>query len=326
LGGGALNPELGDVRTEFPRFALRIYALGIANRSDLTKEEYDALALHGEIIKKALQIEQSLGIVIDNFIEFEEALLQIALHDMYIVNDNNENMMTNSIRLNRLLMNLLASADAYIDHSAGNLEPIFSRESNKILQWHEARKSMHANSLSYRVMDALRNHALHVSLPIQDVSSSHVWVNVDNSHQDTVLSFVVAKLDLGKLSADPKFKSSVLEELKIHGEALDVAKFAREYVAALGQLHEQLRTFWADQLEIAVKDHARQVREFFIEHTLGAHPGLVACIEISEYEYESMVFMATTEIELLDYLAKKHRRFKTFSRRFVSSIPIHTLN
>jgi hypothetical protein len=308
---------------EFPRCSLRRYAIGASSRVPISRERYDELAESGEIIQKALQLEQTLGIVIENFIEFEEALLQVSLREAYVLNDDGEKMMVNRIRLNRLLMNLLASADAYLDHTSTNLYPIFKAEDEGAKQWHDARKSIHHNSFSYRVMDALRNHALHVALPIQKVMYFSRWVTVDKSDEQQMLNFVMPMLDLEELERDPKFKSRVLDELKKHESPLDVAKLARGYVAELGRLHEQLRLLWRQPLGEAFAAHKAAEEEFYTSYPSESRTGLVASIDKSEAEYGSIVHIATTAADLFGYLASRHRLFLTLLA--VDSYPVFLL-
>jgi len=310
---------------EFPRFSLRTYALGEANHIPISRGRYDKLAESREIIQKALQLEQTLGIVIENFIEFEEALLEVSLREAYVLNDDSEKMMVNRIRFNRLLMNLLASADAYLDHTSINLAPIFKVEDESAKLWHEARKSIHHDSFSYRVMDALRNHALHVALPIQKVTYFSRWVIVDKAEEKQMLHFVMPKLDLDELEKDPKFKTQVLAELKKYENPLDVAKLARGYVAELGRLHEQLRLLWSQPLGAAFAAHKSAEEEFYAIYPSESRAGLVASIDTSETQYGSVVHIANEAADLFDYLASRHRLFDTFGRRFVSSIPIGRL-
>lgn len=310
---------------EFPRWSLRRYAIGDPSRVPISRETYDKLAASGEVIQKALQLEQSLGIVIDNFIEFEEALLQVSLREAYIQNDDAEKMMVNRIRFNRLLMNLLASADAYLDHTAVNLHPIFNEEDESAKLWNEARKSIHHNSFSYRVMDALRNHALHVALPIQKVTYCSRWVIVDRADELQMLNFVIPTLDLTELEADPKFKDKVLDELKKYESPLDVAKLARGYVGELGKLHEHLRLLWRDPLSAAFAAHRSAEEEFYATYPCEIRAGLVASVDTSDVEYGSMVHLGTDAADLFNHLASRHRLFATFGRRFVSSIPVARL-
>ncbi len=138
-------------------YALRIYAIGARDVLEISPDRYWQISSANEVIIKALQIEQALGILLENFYAFERALLDIALRQTYFHENGAEEMMINRLSLNRHLMNLLASADAYLDHVSTSLRPILTDGSQKIDDWNHHRRNLHASSLSYRVMDALRN-------------------------------------------------------------------------------------------------------------------------------------------------------------------------
>ncbi|MEM8575240.1 MAG: hypothetical protein AAGF48_11465 [Pseudomonadota bacterium] len=90
-------------------------------------------------------------------------------------------------------------------------------------------------SLSYRVMDAVRNYSQHRALPVTDISVG--WRREDEQDRISYRSQFFLRAD----KLDDKFKSSTRREIEQLGGRVDLKLFLRSYFDDLCSIHERLR-------------------------------------------------------------------------------------
>ncbi len=91
--------------------------------------------------------------------------------------------------------------------------------------------------LSYRVMEAIRNFHQHRDIVIQGLYFHGTKDITSNQSKHTTK----LQIDVNQLAQDPKFKPDVAKELQGIGSVMDLIPLIREYVAALGRIHENIR-------------------------------------------------------------------------------------
>ncbi len=88
-------------------------------------------------------------------------------------------------------------------------------------------------------MEAVRNYVQHRAAPLYSVSYDHRSVEFSDGIK---LRFSTkALMRIGDLAQDPKFKKTVLDELREMGNEVDLPFFVRDYVAGLSVVHQKLR-------------------------------------------------------------------------------------
>jgi len=131
-------------------------------------------------------------------------------------------------------------------------------------------------------------------------------------------------LDLKELAEDGEFKKTVLDELEVFaaGSAskdIDLTPFAREYVQAIGTVHDWLRSEtdshlqrWKDTLAHAIE----QAEEAGI--TPADALGVVAITESDVWSEE--FYLKPSLYERMEALRKKNNTFERLTACYVASI------
>jgi len=97
-------------------------------------------------------------------------------------------------------------------------------------EWNEVRRELHKNNLCYRFSYELRNHSLHASLPITEVSVSNI-----NSKQKPMTKIILNKNDL--LESQKATKSLVKYINSFEGPQIDLCAVFDDYLKILANLY-----------------------------------------------------------------------------------------
>jgi hypothetical protein len=209
-------------------------------RLPVTDERASAIvtAVHGAV--GTLSIEEKFNLLLENFEEFETELLNGALHRSLFQSGEWSSSIGELHRLNRRLVNLLATARLYVDQIPHSLSQLFGSGSQIGDEFRDLKSREYDAHLGYRVMEALRNYMQHRSLPIHVIA--HQMSRRDHPTGSLSEHVVTAEIHPAEYREDGKFKGDVLTELGALGEKVDLPPLVREYVASLARVHSELRT------------------------------------------------------------------------------------
>jgi hypothetical protein len=150
---------------------------------ELTKDDYAALTAAKRGLVSLVGIEEKWDLVVENYADYERTLFELAL-DQVLDRPGGWSSFRSDIQLlNRRIANLLSATRLYTDqvtHDVSNL-PVPDSDALQIFvkQSLEAEYDAH---LSYRTMEALRNHVQHFALPVHVVR--HSMTRVDTNESD----------------------------------------------------------------------------------------------------------------------------------------------
>ena len=128
---------------------------------------------------------------------------------------------------------------------------------------------------------------------------------------------IVPSLDITRIGEDKNFKKSVLEELEQLGRFVNLTSLVREYVEAIGRIHETLRTLLTQDVEKweeVLLALLRRSTESFGENLVGL--AVVAIDDSGRYAESEQIFQ-----DMIDYrreLARKNSSLTKLSARYVS--------
>lgn len=202
----------------------------------ISPEEYKAyLEAKAQLIETIL-FEEKMQYVLSNYRDYEECLLKAALTDLMGEKKTYHEFQRERGEINRMVVNFLASARAYLDHGGHHLKKILKADA--VPDFFPLTKANHYDSsFSYRMMEALRNYTQHRGFPVHMVSFKRSWVGESESEKN--LEFTIApKIRVEELIADRKFKKSVASELEDKGERLALTQMLRDYVERLSLIHD----------------------------------------------------------------------------------------
>ena len=218
--------------------------------ANIERDEFNRTRVAIAISHGQLGIEQRYGILLENYKELEQELLNFSLNVTLNTSNGWETLEDATPLFHRRVLNFLSSARMYLDQIPGELLNA-SRNADQVkLEFDKLRSTEYDNSLGYRVCEALRNYTQHKSLPVHRIS----YGMRREAAAKTVTNYSGLGLSVSVLEADRKFKASVLKELRSVGEKHDLKRFIREYMHGLGEVHINLRKHLRDDGAWAISE------------------------------------------------------------------------
>lgn len=213
----------------------------------VTSDEFDAMAGAAAATILALSVEEKYDLVLENYLELERAVLGTAANWMVRTESNPEVMRNDSALYNRRLLNLLSATRTYVDqvpHHLGEFVPDGQELATT------AFSSAYDTHIGYRAMSALRNYVQHRGMPVHANGYQHGMYKDEyckNHFSHTALLALVP----AELSADGRFKGTVLDELRELGERIDLMWLARDYLDGISEAHSTIRAAMVEPLALA---------------------------------------------------------------------------
>lgn len=223
----------------------------------ISQETYNELKKVHEKLIEVLFIEEKLDILLSNYFELEQTLLDLSLKSSIFNYEKNQDNSFDELNLvDRRIVNLLASCRIYIDQTANSFSTIYGQESEEYIKNKETKSIIYDSSFSYRLMEKLCNHNKHFGLLISKISKKALPISENEScyleHRIDILSRI------SYLEQNSGFNKSVLKELKdLESEEYSLIKHIREYIRLIGKIHLEIR-------EILKKD-TEEWSKFYID-------------------------------------------------------------
>lgn len=220
------------------RYGLTRLVLGPRQFVDLAAESYEEIRLAQSNLNLTLGLEELYDILLENFSEFEEVLLRLAIREVIFREEHWSPMVSRLHMVNRRLANLLSSCRLYIDHAKHGISQIYGSDSDAFVALNKSFSCEYDAHLEYRVMESLRNVAQHRSLPVHELR--HI-AGREEEDPARLRSSVTPVLNVERLADEGDFKETVLKELRSGPKRLDLRPLVRQYIESLGRVQEELR-------------------------------------------------------------------------------------
>ena len=286
--------------------------IGHAPEVPVTDQEASDIAGAMSAILECIRFEEEWDIAVGNVFSMEQEVLQTALYDVLFSDLDWHEFNDLRVKLVRLLQNLLSSCRSYLDHSpqylnkldkTGALSAFFKAETNRAYD----------ESLAYRFMEELRNHAQHSGHPVHGTVLDTRRIEHE---QGTVWRSVAgATIDLEVLRAT-SFKKRVLREAEERGLRLDPIQMAREYIEKLSQVHVATRD------ELLTRGLTKRAAIESAQRSYTSAGGDLLALALWKDQGEDEDRRVTTvflnPFERFEKLAKKNRLLRNFSKQYVS--------
>jgi hypothetical protein len=278
--------------------------------------EYEAVRKSQDICCLVLLFEERFQLALDNFHEWETELLEQAQSALLWNTNDFSTAMQQRLKLDRRFVNLLSSLRLYLDQSDHNISQICGKESRELKEIKEFKNSLYDNHFGFRLLEALRNHVQHSSLPLNTISYGSRRVE---SKDGFYVQFSVApKISWEELSENEKFTKRVLEELKDKTDYFDLRLAAREYIDCLTLLHAQIRGTLREHFS-----NSRAIYEMAIERhsKIGGHKVKHIRMDALEDDGRSLgrVELVDEFLKLHDALRAKNSKVLDIRRSFASN-------
>jgi len=296
------------------KFVLCQYILGKTGQVEITEAEYKALGAALKTLFQLRDAEEKYTALIENYFELELSLLEVALRSMILQNIDAPSAQQPRNLINRRIINLLTAARLYVDSFPQHAGALLTGD--VLANVLKAPSEAYDKSLAYRVMETLRNYSQHAALPVHMWATESRW---DDSVEPSLLKFSVDPgLGLEMLALSPKFKKTVLDELKKYKEAIPLKPLIREYIEHLSGLHETFR-----KATEQVRVESKKLIEDAVARFITAFPdeeefGMVALpLDEEGHQDGEAVYLTGPLLEYLKHLQTRTLPMVNYSRRRV---------
>jgi len=281
----------------------------------ITEQRFKEVRDAKDACLSALEVEEKLALLLDNFFEFEVELLKLAEQFLLWRDTTHRGMMQDRLLLDRRLVNLLTACRLYLDQVDHVVSGIFGSPSAELEQLKAFKNELYDSSLGYRIMEALRNHVQHAGLLVHIISYDNSKVE-GQGHDDWQV--VVSPISLVEtLSENRKFKKETLTEIKALGPKLDLRWCTRDYLSCFSRLHERARGIIHTRFGPARGVYEQAVAEY---STVDQVPiQLPRLFELNEDTSANQEIALVTEfLKLHDVLREKNKE-RDYRRSFASN-------
>lgn len=227
------RPAPGTVRYEITR-----HVLGEPRFVEITEDEFRRMREASERLGDMLAIEEKLDLLLANYAEYERELLLLAVEQMVWPGGDWPAFRAALFAVNRGLLNFLSSARLYLDQLKHQISSMYGKGSPIWAGLRARETAEYDSSLAYRVIDALRNHSQHHSMPVGKLSFP--TRREEDAGPSRLRFMAVPYLDLSQLRKDSHVKKAVLDEIEATGRT-NLNELVRSYLDSIGRIHEEVR-------------------------------------------------------------------------------------
>ena len=267
------------------KYFLAKMTLGCKARKEIPEDHFAQIRRHKSNLIRALEIEERFHILLSNYVEFEEEVVGRSIeHNLYAKRVPHQ-MDDDRIALNRRITNLLSSCRLYLDQLMHSIKDIFG-DGAELTEVRDLAHTQYDNSLSYRLMEAVRNFVQHRGLAASSYSVSHT--TTQEGENSRVACTVTPQLVCKDLASDPKVTAKVKNELNKLPPSVDLKPHVRSYIEALWRIHSGVRSILSDgcsEWEETIEDAVAEFKTHVGIQTTGVPLGLAIIHGESEYPY-----------------------------------------
>lgn len=293
-----------------------------APKVSIDEKRYRAITDAHEGLLERLQIEEIYDIVVLNHLDFEKALLAVALDDMAGRGNDISAMEMDRRQANRAIANLLATGHLFIEVLKGSFTRLFGRDSNELTAIEAAVKAQEATRFGFRAMCCVRHYSQHRGLPVHGAEYSDEWTGSPQELDSTLQHRFSVSISPKTVAKDTRFDRDVLKELEARADTrgrVVLLPLLREYVEALSHLNEAARAVSKESEELWISTIADALAEAVA--AAGDHPSALTIAEEREPGGKRVGYVALGLGlgERLRSLQKANRLLRNLHRRRIVS-------
>lgn len=292
--------------------------LGSSFRLPITSTQFEELDNAKNIQWEALYLEQKYDFVIENYIEFEEAILRCGLEDMVLGRNDSRSFNIDTALFNRKIMNLLTTFKTYEDSYVQHFNRIFNRDTHIVEKAKAAFSLQYDERIGYQAIAKLRNFIQHQGFPVHTSSYYAKWVEKGGEERGAARYTIELYLKPEELRKGD-FNRTVLKKLESMGEKVDLKFLVRDFMEGFSAAHISNRNLLNAQVRWA-RECIKSAESDFLKAS--GEDSVIALAVIEEgssgVEIEKMYLHQTGE-DHRAYLEQKNRQLVNLARRYVSS-------
>jgi len=208
-----------------------------ANPIHLSAREYRAIVRARDGIVSLAGIEETFDLLLQNYLDFEREILDIALKQVVIRDFRYQVMREQTLLVIRRLGNLLSTSKLYVDSTPRELSALFGKKHAVFVSVKKKFSEEYDAALGYRLMETLRNTLQHRGGSAVTVSYSANAEESKGGHR--VHHRVLPLLSMAHLKKGD-IKASVRKEIGTEPNA-ELLGHVRQYIDGLAQVHYDFR-------------------------------------------------------------------------------------
>jgi len=215
---------------------------------EVSRAEHDALITAHKNLSNAIFIEEKFDIILENFLEYENDLLTTAWKSLVIFGNEDDFVNIRDL-VTRRIINLLSTGSMFGDQCNKHLRAMNFITTDEKRDFENYIEKIKQSYLGYRFCLLLRNHALHIDLPVTSIVSK--FGSEEKSSDKFIFQHRIVpriSIDALKENKDPELKPIIVDLSNIHGEVVDLRLLIREFVLGLSKINFQIRKTTAAQL------------------------------------------------------------------------------
>lgn len=292
------------------KYVLCRHALGQPGQVGITVAEFNSLKADLKTLVELSDVEEKFSAFMDNYFELERSLLEETLRAMIYSEHGPDRLMGPKHTISRRIINLLTAIRLYLDTYPHHLNR-FLPAGDALEQVKAAPSRAYDRSLSYRIMETLRNYAQHEDLPVHGWEVNQYW---DDSTEPSLMKAQVnPSLDVAVLSEAEKFKKTVLKELT--GKTVALKPLIREYIEQLGLVHEEFR-----EATKSLREYSTNMIKDAVARFVAQYPGSdisVVALPVNEEGYKAgePVYLSAIVMKYLPHLQSRIGSLVNYARR-----------
>ena len=295
------------------KYILRKTVLENVPEIEISESEYFDLQRARNILSNALEIEEKYEIVISNYLDFEQEILNATTQYMIRQHLDYSDFFEVRLGFNVKLVNLLTAVRLYVDQLNQNVTECLEDKLNTKNAVKKLFSKEYDENQSYRFMEALRNYVQHRGIPVHWTQQSSRWTSLDDD------GFLEYSIELASqrtfLEKDRKMKKAVLAEID---DNVDLKAATRSYVESISNVHDSARKMIADSTDRSrklIEEAHRKYSEQFSDSLLG----LSACKWDEDKQIVSIPLLLDWD-DVRVSLQERNRKLVNLSKRYATGI------
>lgn len=208
---------------------------------EISENEFNELENAKDFLHFVITLEESYEILISNYKEFEQEILQLTLQNMLYSEYSTDSFYELRMLLNKRLINMLTSIKLYQDLGVHQIPINIYERSKKQDEIKRLFSKEYDNNIHYKFMEEMRKYTQHAGLPIHLTSFNTRNTGEENkSRHEYSINFSSYS---ERLKKDKMFNHSKFPELE---NEIDLKLAVRHYIESMSQVHNSIRELFKE--------------------------------------------------------------------------------
>jgi len=293
------------------KYILRKAILEKVPEVEISKSEYIELHKARNILSNALEIEEKYEIVISNYLDFEQEIMNATIKYMIREHLDYSDFFEVRLGLNIKLVNLLTAVRLYVDQLNQNVTECLDNNQNVKKDVKNLFSKEYDENKFYRFMEALRNYVQHRGIPVHWTQQNRRWTSLGD---DGLIEYSIELSSLRSyLEEDKKMKKSVLHEMD---EKIDLKAATRSYIESISRIHDAARKMISASTERSrqlIEDAHRLYAKEYNDNLVG----LSAC-KLDGNKQIAFIPLLLDWDDVRVNLQKRNRKLVNLSKRYAT--------